>query len=78
MVKSFKDLWIWQDAMALTCIVYDVTASFPHEEKYRLTSQMRRSAVSIPYNIAEGNKRQHRKEYMTLKRKLHSRLPIPL
>jgi four helix bundle protein len=57
MVQSFRDLLVWQRAMQLTVATYRMTRDFPREEVYGLTSQMRRSAVSIPSNIAEGQGR---------------------
>ena len=54
MVKSFRDLQVWQKAMHLTDAVYSATAEFPRNEIFGLTSQVRRAAVSIPSNIAEG------------------------
>lgn len=53
-IKTFEDLTAWQKAHALTLLVYKLSHSFPIEELYSLTSQIRRSAVSIPSNIAEG------------------------
>lgn len=53
-MHSFKELKIWNRALELATAIYDVTFDFPREEKYGLVSQMRRSAVSIPSNIAEG------------------------
>lgn len=52
--KSFQDLNVWQKSMELTQKVYEITAGFPKHEVFGLTSQMRRAAVSIPSNIAEG------------------------
>jgi len=54
MAQSFRDLQVWQRAMQLTVTIYRLTQSFPREERYGLTNQLRRSAVSIPSNIAEG------------------------
>jgi four helix bundle protein len=54
MIQSFRDLQIWQKSMQLAVAVYRVTREFPREELYGLTSQIRRSAVSVPSNIAEG------------------------
>jgi four helix bundle protein len=54
MKQHFKDLLVWQKAMALVTEVYRLTRNFPKEELYGLTCQMRRAAVSIPSNIAEG------------------------
>ena len=62
-VKSFRDLQIWQKSMELVEQVYVATRNLPKEELYGLTSQIRRSAVSIPSNIAEGAARFHNKEY---------------
>jgi four helix bundle protein len=52
--SSFHDLRIWQESMDLTVEIYRITSSFPKHEIYGLTSQMRRAAVSVPSNIAEG------------------------
>jgi len=54
----FTDLIVWQKAHKLTLLVYSITQSFPHEEIYSLTSQFRRSAISVPANIAEGFRRK--------------------
>lgn len=62
-IKSFKDLKIWQKGIRLVEEVYTVSRSFPKEEMYGLKSQLRRSAVSIPSNIAEGFARLHNREY---------------
>ncbi|MFU8847960.1 MAG: four helix bundle protein [Opitutales bacterium] len=64
MMQSFKDLIAWQEAMNLVELVYRETKTFPKEELFGLTSQTRRSAVSIPANIAEGYGRESRKEYL--------------
>jgi four helix bundle protein len=56
-MKHYKDLLVWQKAIALVTQVYVVTRSFPREELYGLTSQIRRAAVSVPSNIAEGQAR---------------------
>ncbi|MEX0877570.1 MAG: four helix bundle protein [Candidatus Spechtbacterales bacterium] len=63
MINSYKDLIVWQKAMDLVEEVYNITSSFPKTEVYGLTSQMRRSAVSIPSNIAEGRNRGSKKDY---------------
>ena len=63
-IKSHRDLIVWQKAMDLVEAVYEATASFPKEETYALTSQIRRAVVSIPANIAEGQGRRLRKEYL--------------
>jgi four helix bundle protein len=62
MRQSFKDLIVWQKAMTLVTEVYAVTRTFPKEELFGLVSQMRRSAVSVPSNIAEGQGRLTRGE----------------
>lgn len=60
--KSFKDLRVWQKGMEVVEDTYKLTKKFPKEELYGLTSQVRRAAVSIPSNIAEGFRRYHTKE----------------
>jgi four helix bundle protein len=62
-IKNFQDLRIWQKGIEVVKDTYILTKKFPKEELYALTSQMRRSAVSIPSNIAEGFRRYHNKEY---------------
>ena len=57
MAQSFRNLQVWQRAMQLSVAVYRLTREFPREEVYGLTSQIRRSAVSVPSNIAEGQGR---------------------
>ena len=57
-IKSFRDLKVWQKGIEIVKEVYIVSKSFPKEEMYALTSQMRRAAISIPANIAEGFKRK--------------------
>ena len=64
MVQSYKDLIVYQKAYKLTIEIYRITKNYPKEEIYGLISQMRRSSVSIPCNIAEGYRRGHRKEYI--------------
>lgn len=63
-MESYRDLVVWQKSTVLTLEVYKLTNSFPKEEMYGLISQMRRAAVSIPSNIAEGYSRKHRAEYL--------------
>jgi len=63
MEKPHKKLDVWQLAMKTTQMVYKSTKGFPEEEKFGLVSQMRRAAVSIPCNIAEGAARQGKKEF---------------
>ena len=62
-IKNFQDLRIWQIGIEVVKDIYILTKKFPKEELYGLTSQVRRSAVSIPSNIAEGFRRYHNKEY---------------
>ncbi len=61
--KSFKDLIVWQKAYRLVLQVYKITKDFPKPETYGLAQQMRRAAVSLPSNIAEGYGRRHKTEY---------------
>ena len=61
--KNFQDIRIWQKGIEIVKDVYLITKKYPKEELYSLTSQMRRSAISIPSNIAEGFRRFHNKEY---------------
>jgi four helix bundle protein len=63
MAQSFRDLVVWQRAMQLTVAVHRLTRDFPKEELYGLTSQIRRAAVSIPSNIAEGQGRASSGEF---------------
>lgn len=63
-VASFRDLRVWQVGMELVQGVYEATAAFPHHELYGLTNQIRRAAVSIPSNIAEGHTRESTREYL--------------
>lgn len=62
-IHSHKDLIVWQKAMELVVLVYRYTECFPESERFGLISQMRRSAVSIPSNIAEGRRRGTRNDY---------------
>ena len=63
MARSFRDLIVWQKGIQLTLSVYQLSKAFPREEIYGLTSQLRRAAVSIPSNIAEGSGRLNTAEY---------------
>ena len=63
MINSYKDLKVWNKAMDLTTMVYDALKTFPPKEEYGLSSQMRRSSVSIPSNIAEGYGRNSTLDY---------------
>jgi len=62
-INSYKDLIVWQQAMDLAVTTYSLTKTWPKEELYGLTSQIRRSATSIPANIAEGYGRDNRGSY---------------
>jgi four helix bundle protein len=62
-IKDYKDLKVWQLGIEIVDKIYLVTESFPKDEQYGLISQMRRAAVSIPSNIAEGFVRNYTKEY---------------
>ena len=63
-IESFKDLFVWQKGIELINEIYKLTKFFPKEELYGLTSQIRRAAVSIPANIAEGWGRGTTKNYL--------------
>ena len=61
-IESFRDLLVWKEGHKLVLKVYQATVSFPDTERYGLTSQMRRAAVSVPANIVEGFKRTGRQD----------------
>lgn len=63
-IKSYKDLRIWQLGIEVVENIYELTNIFPKDEVYVLTSQMRKAAISIPSNIAEGFARHHSREYV--------------
>ena len=63
-IRSFRDLLVWQKAMVVVTSVYGISRSFPSEEVFCLTSQMRRSAISVPSNIAEGFGRNSTSDYV--------------
>jgi len=63
-VKSYSDLVAWQKAMSLVEEVYKITKGFPKEELYGLVSQLRRAAISVPSNIAEGHSRNGSREFV--------------
>ena len=63
-MKTHKDLIVWNKSMDLVVATYRLSSQFPDEEKFGLTSQMRRAAVSVPSNIAEGAARNSTKEYI--------------
>lgn len=60
---NYKDLIVWQKSIKLVAAVYNLTATFPKEETYGLSSQIKRAAISIPSNIAEGSKRGTEKDF---------------
>ena len=62
-MQRFTDLKVWQRSHALVLEVYRLTSDFPREERYGMTSQLRRAAASVPTNIAEGSKRRGAQEY---------------
>ena len=62
-VTSYRDLAVWQKAMSLVSAIYQLTSTFPDAERFGLTSQIQRAAVSIPSNIAEGQGRLATKEF---------------
>ena len=62
-MNSYKDLVVWQKAIDLSFDIYSLTKDFPKEEMYGLVSQIRRSAVSIPSNIAEGQARKYHQQF---------------
>ncbi len=63
-IRDYKDLQVWQKAMVLAKQVYQMTQTFPSEEKFGIISQMRRAAVSVPSNIAEGQARNTTGEFV--------------
>ncbi|MBI4752271.1 MAG: four helix bundle protein [Acidobacteria bacterium] len=62
MLQTYRDLEVWRKSIDLVESIYQITRSFPSEEKFGLISQIQRAAVSVPANIAEGYGRKHRKE----------------
>jgi four helix bundle protein len=63
-INSFRDLRVWQSGIELVTQIYRLTQFFPREELYGLISQLRREAISVPSNIAEGHARESSKEYL--------------
>ena len=63
-IHSYRDLRVWQQAMSLAEACYRITRQFPKEELYGITSQIRRAAASVPANIAEGQGRENRGDYI--------------
>ena len=62
-MKSYRDLIVWQKSMNLVTLIYKLVLELPENEKFGLTPQIKRSAISIPSNIAEGYGRNYRKDY---------------
>jgi four helix bundle protein len=65
MSSTYRDLRVWREAMKLAVAVYKATESFPAQERYGITAQIRRSAVSIPSNIAEGKGRRTDRDFLS-------------
>ena len=63
-MKSYRDLIVWQKSMDVVTLIYKVVKQFPEDEKFGLTSQIKRSSVSVPSNIAEGYGRNYTKDYI--------------
>ena len=62
--KAFRDLMVWQRSMDLVERIYEISAAFPRDERFGLTAQIRRAAVSVPSNIGEGSRRKRRKAFL--------------
>jgi four helix bundle protein len=63
-MKTHKDLNVWQESIKIVTLIYEKTKTFPKDELFSLTSQIKRSAISIPSNIAEGAARESNKEFL--------------
>lgn len=63
-VRHYKDMVVWQRSIEVVVACYECTKTFPSEERFCLTQQIRRAAISIPSNIAEGQGRRHRAEFL--------------
>lgn len=63
-IRDFRDLIVWQKAMDLVELIYELTREFPDEERFGLRLQLRKASVSVPSNIAEGNGRYSTKDYL--------------
>lgn len=62
-IRDFRDLKVWQLGKEIVRVIYVLTQSFPKDEVYGLTAQLRRAAISVPSNVAEGFSREHNKDY---------------
>jgi four helix bundle protein len=63
-IRNYRDLGVWQNGMDIALAVYKVAKTFPDDERFGLTSQLRRAAASVPANIAEGHARSSTKDYL--------------
>jgi four helix bundle protein len=63
-IRGYRDLIVWRDSMDLVVAIYRITATFPKQERYSLVDQLRRAAVSVPSNIAEGHGRSRTGDYL--------------
>lgn len=63
-IRGYRDLIVWQDSMDLVVAIYRITATFPKDERFSLVDQLRRAAVSVPSNIAEGHGRSRTGDYL--------------
>jgi four helix bundle protein len=63
-IRNYRDLAVWQRGMEIALAVYQITKQFPDDERFGLTSQLRRAAASVPANIAEGHARSSTKDYL--------------
>jgi len=63
-IKSYRDLEVWKNGIEIADLVYKVTQAFPKEERYGLSSHMRKTGISIPSNVAEGHARHYRNDYI--------------
>ena len=80
-MAGYQDLKVWQLGLQITRSIYEITSDFPDSEKFGLTSQLRRSAVSIPSNIAEGHSRESKRElarFVSIARGSHAELETQL
>jgi four helix bundle protein len=67
-IQSFKELLVWQKAMALSVSCYELTKEFPNDETYGMVAQIRRASASVPANIAEGHGREHTRSFVQFPR----------